>query len=254
MTQDDRARAFKALHVKGDPVVLYNIWDAGSAKVVAEAGAKALATGSWSVAAAQGYGDGEALPLDFLVRIIGRIVATLDLPLTVDMEGGYAVEPEGVAETMRRIIGAGAIGMNFEDQVVKGEGLHPIESQVKRIAAIRAVGDEMGVPVFINARTDLFLKADRADHAGLLEAGLERGAAYAEAGADGFFVPGLVDPVLIGRVCAASALPVNVMAVPGLSSEAERASLGVGRISHGPFPYRAALKALGERFQAETGR
>jgi 2-methylisocitrate lyase-like PEP mutase family enzyme len=253
MTQAEKAGAFKALHVKGDPVELYNIWDAGSAKVVAEAGAKALATGSWSVAVAQGYGDGEEMPLAFLEQIVARIVATVDLPLTVDMEGGFAVEPEAVAANMRRIVEAGAIGMNFEDQVVKGEGLHPIELQAKRIAAIRAVADEMGVPVFINARTDLFLKADRAAHEGLVNAALERGAAYAEAGANGFFVPGLVENGLIERVCTASSLPVNVMAVPGMSSTRERASLGVGRISHGPFPYRASLKSLAERFKAETG-
>ncbi len=252
MTQAEKARAFRALHVKGDPIVLYNIWDAGSAKVVADAGAKALATGSWSVAVAQGYGDGEEIPLDLLERIVARITATVDVPLTVDMEGGFAVEPEKVAANMRRIFEAGAIGVNFEDQVVKGEGLHPIDLQTKRIAAIRAVADEIGVPAFINARTDLFLKADRAAHEGLVTEALERGAAFAEAGADGFFVPGLVENGLIQRVCEASRLPVNVMAVPGLSSTRERSSLGVGRISHGPFPYRAMLKWLDGQFRAEA--
>jgi 2-methylisocitrate lyase-like PEP mutase family enzyme len=252
MTQTERAHAFRALHVKGDPVVLYNIWDAGSAKAVSEAGARALATGSWSVAAAQGYDDGEAIPLDFLLRIVTRIVATVSLPLTVDFEGGYAEAPEGVAENTRALLRAGAIGMNFEDRVVKGAGLYPIETQMRRIGAIRAAGEELGVPLFINARTDTFLNASRPDHSAHIDAALERCAAYAKAGADGFFVPGLIAPDLIERVCKASTLPINVMFATGAPSAEELARLGVARISHGPRPFRQAMAALTERCKAET--
>jgi 2-methylisocitrate lyase-like PEP mutase family enzyme len=251
MTQADKARAFAALHVKGDPLVLYNIWDAGSAKAVAEAGATAVATGSWSVAAAQGYPDGESLPLDLLEIIVGRIAATVDVPVSVDFEGGYAAAPDDVARNVARIIAAGAIGVNFEDQIVGGDGLYDIVDQSKRIAAVRRAADDAGLPLFINARTDLFLKQkDRGCHADLVPDALSRAAAYADAGADGFFVPGLVDPDHIAAVCGAVSLPVNVMKMPEAPPIAELAGLGVSRISFGPGPYWLSVKALAERFAA----
>ena len=124
MSQSDKFRAFAALHVPGNPLILFNAWDAGSAKIVAEAGAKAIATGSASVAAAQGFSDAEALPLELALANAERVVAAVDLPVTVDFEGAYAVEPEGVAANMATLAATGSIGCNFEDQVVGGEGLH----------------------------------------------------------------------------------------------------------------------------------
>ncbi len=253
MTQAQKAETFAALHVPGDPVVLYNIWDAGGATALAKAGAPAVATGSWSVAAAQGYGDGEAIPLDFLVRIVERITASVDVPVSVDFEGAYAVEPQAVAGNVRQLLDAGAIGINFEDQIVGGSGLHALDKQVDRIAAIRQAAEIAGVPLFINARTDLFLKdRERADHEGLVAEALERGAAYAEAGASGFFVPWLADPDLIGEVCGAVPVPVNIMVAHGVPPKADLAALGVARISHGPGPYIDAIKTLGERYQSLT--
>ena len=220
MSQVDKARAFAERHRPGSPLLLYNIWDAGGAKAIAEAGAKAVATGSWSVAAAQGYPDGQAIPLDLLLRIAERIVATVDLPLTVDFEGGYAEAPEDLAANLARLIATGAVGINFEDQVVGGaqgcEGLYAPEVQCARIAALRRAAEAADLPFFVNARTDLFLKEkDRGKHGDLVSEALERAAAYAEAGASGFFVPGLVDPDLIGAVCEAAGLPVNVMMLSG---------------------------------------
>ena len=136
--QIERARTFHALHVKGNPIVLYNAWDPGSAKIVEKAGAKAIATGSWPVAAAFGYADGEKIPLELALDNIKRIVAAVDLPVTMDLEGGYGVEPEAVAQTVTRALQAGAIGFNFEDQIVGGTGLHDIAVQVKRIEAAAA--------------------------------------------------------------------------------------------------------------------
>ena len=118
--QINKAEQFRALHVKGDPLVLYNIWDAGGAKALAKAGAKAVATGSWSMAAAHGFEDGEDIPLDLVVQLVERIASTVELPLTVDFEGGYAAAPEQVAENVCRIIKEGAIGINFEDRIVQG--------------------------------------------------------------------------------------------------------------------------------------
>ncbi|HVL19990.1 MAG TPA: isocitrate lyase/phosphoenolpyruvate mutase family protein, partial [Amaricoccus sp.] len=161
MSQQDKARRFASLHRPGDPVILYNAWDAGSAKAVAEAGAAAIATGSASVAAAHGFHDAEALPLDLAIANAERVVAAVELPVTIDFEGGYAVEPEPLAANMKRLAATGAIGCNFEDQVVGGEGLHPIEVQAERLRAARAAA---GPDFFLNARTDIFLKAKAETH------------------------------------------------------------------------------------------
>lgn len=247
MNQADKAKAFAALHQKGRPVLLYNIWDAGTAKAVAEGGAKALATGSWSVAAAQGYADGQKLPMDVLIATARSIAASTDLPLSVDFEGAYSEEPESAAANVAKVIEAGAIGINFEDQIVGGSGLHPAEKQAAKIKAIRAMADARGIPFFINARTDLFLaEGDQAKHAGLADEAIERGKAYAAAGASGFFVPGLADPALIEKICAVSPLPVNIMMRAGVPDPKTLASLGVGRISYGPGPYRAMMEKLKE--------
>lgn len=250
MTQAEKARAFHALHQAGNPLVLYNVWDAGSAKAVAEAGAKAIATGSWSVAAAQGYEDGHALPKETMLAVASRITASTDLPVSIDFEGGYAKRPEFLAPNIASLIATGAVGLNFEDQVVGGEGLHSIEDQAHRIAAIRAVADETGIPLFINARTDVFLKSDPASHADHMKEATDRCDVYAEAGASGFFIPGLINPDLIGRICAHTKLPVNAYMMKGAPSIAEMARLGVARISHGPTPYLEAMRLLTERAAA----
>ncbi|MBX4990233.1 2-methylisocitrate lyase-like PEP mutase family enzyme [Rhizobium binae] len=254
MNQTEKARVFGALHQKGNPVVLYNIWDAGTAKAVAEAGAKALATGSWSVAAAHGFADGEKLPMSVLVETAKSITDFVDLPLSVDFEGAYSAEPEGAAANVARLVEVGAVGINFEDRVVAGEGLYPVESQAARIRAIRAMADAKDVPFFINARTDLFLaESDLAKHAGLVDEAIERGKAYAAAGGNGFFVPGLIDPGLIEKICAASSLPVNVMMRAGAPDVKTLARLGVGRISYGPGPYRSMMEKLKQEAAAIYG-
>jgi 2-methylisocitrate lyase-like PEP mutase family enzyme len=250
MNQEERAIAFAAMHRKGDPVVLYNIWDAGSARCVAEAGAKALATGSWSVAAAHGYGDGQKVPLALLVETVREIIAVTDLPLTVDFEGAYSEDPAQGAANVAEVIDAGAIGINFEDQVVGKGGIHPIDRQQARIRAIREMSERQSVPLFINARTDLFLQeSDEARHASLLDQAIDRAKAYADAGASGFFAPWLIDADLIARLSAASPLPVNVMMRPGAPDLATLAAAGVARVSYGPFPYRAMMAWL--RAEAE---
>lgn len=240
----NKAQIFHELHKKGDPVVLFNIWDPGSARAVAEAGAKAIATGSWSVAAANGFTDAEEVPLDLVIDNITRIVATTDLPVTLDFEGGYAVDAVGLKLNIARVIAAGAVGINFEDQIVGGEGMYSIQQQSERIQAIRETADESASPLFINARCDLFLKNGPDKHTDHLTAAIERSIAYAEAGASGFFAPGLKDPQLIERLCEASQLPVNIMVMADTPTNAEMAKLGVARISYGPGPYRQMIENL----------
>ena len=237
---------FAALHVRGDPVVLYNIWDVGSALAVVKAGAKALATGSHPVADANGWADGQIVPMEFAFANATRIMNATELPLTVDFEGGYAVEPEEVGGNVGSLADTGVIGCNFEDQVIGGEGLHPLDLQVRRIEAIRrAVGDQF----FINARTDLFLKTQTYDDA-LIDQVVERGKAFAGAGASGFFVPRLADPAQIERVVREVPLPLNVIAFPGAPDKKVWAEAGVARISYGPFPHRALMATLEEMARA----
>jgi 2-methylisocitrate lyase-like PEP mutase family enzyme len=240
---------FAALHVPGDPVVLYNIWDPGSAIAVAAAGARALATGSHPVGDASGYGDAHQVPLDYVFDNARRILKAVDLPLSVDFEGAYAVDPVEAGVNVAELKSTGAVGCNFEDQVVGGEGIHPLDQQVQRIRAIRAaVGDDF----FINARTDLFIKNDVRDDA-LVDQVVERGKAFADAGASGFFVPRLSDPAQIERIVRAVPLPLNVIAFPGAPDKKIWADAGVARISHGPFPHRALMAALTEMARAAIG-
>ena len=245
MTLFDR---FAALHVSGDPVVLFNVWDAGSARAAVAAGAKAIATGSHPVADANGWPDGEQVPIDFALANAARIVGAVALPVTIDFEGAYAVEPEQAGCNAALLAATGAVGCNFEDQVIGGEGLHALPLQCRRIAAIRrAVGDSF----FINARTDLFLKAKPEDHdEALVDVAIERALGFADAGANGFFAPRLGDLTLVERLCKASPVPVNAIAYPGAPTKTQWASAGIARISHGPFPHLATMKWFVEQARA----
>jgi 2-methylisocitrate lyase-like PEP mutase family enzyme len=248
MNQVEKAKRFAELHVAGTPLLLYNAWDAGSAKAILEAGANAIATSSWSVAAAQGYGDGEAIPIGFAEQIVRRITATVDIPVTVDFEGGYSEDDGELAANIARLLDLGVIGINFEDRIVKGSGLYSVERQARRIAAIRKAAAQKGVDLFINARTDAFFEHGN-DAVG--EA-LDRAKAYAAAGASGFFVPGLVNDALIGRVAEAVTLPVNVMVMDGVPSNRRLSELGVARISYGPIPYVRAMIGLRQEATAPS--
>ena len=238
---------FAALHVPGNPVILYNIWDVGSAEAVVKAGALALATGSHPVGDASGFGDAHQVPLDYVFANAARIAAAVDpLPLTVDFEGAYSADPEEGARNVANLKQSGAVGCNFEDQLVGGEGIHPLDLQARRIAAIRnAVGSDF----FINARTDLFIKIEQRDEE-LVDQVIERGKAFADAGASGFFVPRLADPAQIERIVREVPLPLNVIAFPGAPPKPEWAAAGVARISHGPFPHRALMAQLTEMASA----
>lgn len=243
-SQKEKAEQFAALHIPGEPVILFNIWDAGSAKAVADAGAKAIATGSWSVAAAHGLFDAEALPMDLALENVRRICEALDLPVTLDFEGGYATDLATLRTNVENVTDAGAIGINFEDQIIRGEGLYSVEEQAARITAIREAANGKGIPLFINARTDVFLKNAAPTHADHFDDAVTRALAYARAGASGIFAPGLKDPELIRTLCERSPLPVNIMVMADTPSNLEMATLGVGRISYGPGPYRQMIEGL----------
>ena len=246
-----KAEQFHALHVPGRPLVLFNAWDAGSAKAVAAGGAAAIATGSWSVAAASGYADGERMPFELALANLERIVAAVALPVTVDLESGYGTHADAVAATAVRAIQAGAIACNLEDSYPENGTLRPVSEQVQRLGAVRATTTGLDLPFFINARTDLFLTSDPATHTdAMADEAIARARAYAEAGASGFFVPGLVDQRLIARMVAECPLPINIMVTDRTPTLQQMAELGVARVSHGPRPYLQMMKALEQAARA----
>ena len=241
----DKTAAFTALHVPGKPLVLYNIWDAGSARAVAEAGAKAIATGSYGVAEAQGFKDGETLPLDIVLENLRRILTVTDLPVTIDMEAGYGDTPDEVGASVAQAFDLGAVGINMEDRMPGETVLLSIDDAAARIAAAAASG------IHVNARTDVYRGKDPADYSqAMIDEVLERARVYAEAGAGSLFVPFLGDHATISAICAGSPLPVNILWAPGRGSIAELGALGVARISYGHGPWAAAMNWLKEQAKA----
>jgi methylisocitrate lyase len=240
-----KAQEFRALHVPGKPLLIFNVWDAGSARAVAESGARALGTSSWAVANANGFSDGEEIPLPSVIDNLRRIVAVTDIPVTIDLETGYGDGPERVGETVARAIDAGAVGCNLEDSVPRKESLREASLQAARIRAARETADGARVPFFINARTDVFFQpAARHHEQTMLKETIERAQRYADSGADGLFVPGLLDLQLISILVEALPLPINVMMGEGGPSLASLADRGVARVSYGAQPYLLAMQAL----------
>ncbi|MFZ5745081.1 MAG: isocitrate lyase/PEP mutase family protein [Pseudomonadota bacterium] len=235
----DTVTAFKALHVPGDPLVLFNIWDAGSARAVARAGAKAIATGSYGVAEAQGFSDGEDFSIDDALRNLERVLRVTDLPVTLDFESGYGANAAEVGQSVQRARAACAAGINMEDRMPGQAELIPLAEAADRVAAAASSG------LFVNARCDVYrgVKPEALGQ-GQIDAVLERAEAYAAAGASGLFVPFLGDHAAITAICAGSPLPVNILWGPGRGTRAELAACGVARISYGHGPWAAAMDWL----------
>jgi 2-methylisocitrate lyase-like PEP mutase family enzyme len=229
------AAAFHALHQ--DLLILPNAWDAASARVIQEAGAKAIATSSAAVAWAHGFADGHHFPPEKLVTVVEEIARVVSLPITCDAEAGYADTPEGAAENVRRFIGAGAVGINLED------GQQPHELHLRKIEAIRAAAEQAGVNLFINARTDVILK-QLVPPEQAIEETLKRAAAIKNAGASGLFVPGIAGADDIAAVARGASLPLNVMARPGAPNAATLRELGVKRLSAATGTFNVAMAAL----------
>src|SRR5712691_5920945 len=220
------AETFHGLHRQKDILIPPNAWDAGSAKVIEDAGAKAIATSSAGVAWALGYPDGDALPPKMLADLAANITDVIRIPLSVDFEAAYTKNPAKVAENLKPIIDAGAVGINIED----GEGTP--ELLAKKIEKARNTAESVGVNLFINARTDVYLQEIGSPESRVGET-IDRAARYRDAGADGIFVPGLCEPAAIKAIVSEIKMPVNVMAYPGLPSANELKKLGVHRLSSG---------------------
>lgn len=241
--QRDLAERFRAMHRPGDPVLLPNAWDAGSARMLESAGFGAVATTSAGVAFLEGFPDGQAIGRIGMLAGIARVVRSVAVPVTADMEGGYGPTVADAVATALGVIASGAIGLNFEDATaVRGTLLGETE-QSERIAAIRKTGDEYGVPLVINARTDTYLE-DVGEPGDRFSETVRRAAAYRAAGADCIFVPGVVDAETIGALVTAIDAPLNILAAASTPSLSDLGRLGVARISLGSAPYRRALSAF----------
>lgn len=246
MSQRDRAAAFRELHDLR-PLVLPNAWDAGSARVIEQAGAKAIATSSAGVSWALGRPDGEGLGREEMIRMVRAVVEAVEVPVTADVEGGYGTgSPEDVAETARAVVAAGAVGVNLEDSPgLDGATLMAPEAHAARIRAAREAAAAAGGDLVINARTDVYL-LQVGEPAGRFDEAVRRANLYRQAGADCLFVPGTVDPATVAALVRAIDGPVNVLAWPGAPTIQELGRLGVARVSLGAGVARAALAVARE--------
>jgi 2-methylisocitrate lyase-like PEP mutase family enzyme len=245
VTETHRAKAvqFRNMHTSGRILVLPNAWDAGSSRIFEHAGFKAIGTTSAGVAFSLGYPDGERISREEMIESVRRIARAVSVPVTADLEAGYATTMEALAETVREAIQGGAVGMNVEDSRPIDGQLVDVEVMVEKIHTIRRVAESEQLAFVINARTDVYLHrigepANRFDHTA------HRANAYRDASADCLFVPGVTEAETIGRLVRAVKGPVNILAIPGCPPTAELQRLGVARVSVGGGPARATLSLL----------
>ena len=245
-TQSEKAEVFRGLHHQPRALVLPNAWDVPSARVFEDAGFPAVATTSAGLMVSLGYRDGEEMPRRGLVEAVGRIAQRLSIPVSADIVSGYGRTPRAVAATVRSVVAAGAIGINLEDHDHRnpsGRGLFSTRSQVRKIEAIRNMAAEVGIPLVINARTDV-LRLGSGDPAERLQEAIHRAVAFRDAGADCVYPMGLAEPEAIATFVKAVNCPVNVMVRPGLPPLAELERLGVRRVSFGPAASYATMGLL----------
>ncbi len=232
---DQRAKAelLRRLHRRGEPLVLVNVWDAVSARIVEELEFPAIATTSAGISWLEGFADGERIPRERMLRGVARVTASVQVPVSADLEAGYGPSSEDAATTARGAIEAGAVGLNFEDWDERHDSLMDVDAQSARIAAIRKAGQQADVPLVINARTDVFLQGLGDNDAWRVQEATKRGNKYLEAGADCVFVPGVTDERTITALVSSIAGPINVLAGPATPTVARLAELGVARVSVG---------------------
>ena len=240
-TQQERAAAFREMHRGPKILILPNAWDVASARVFEAAGFGAIGTTSAGVAASLGYPDGERVPVDEMLRVVRRISVGVMVPVTADIEAGYGVNESAVAETVKSVIGAGAVGINLEDGTDDPRApLINSSAHAAKVSAARQAAASTGIPIVINARTDVYL-LEVGEPASRLRETVRRANAYLEAGADCIFVPGLGDASTIATLVREIAGPVSILAGRGVPAIPKLAELGVARVSVGSGPMRAAL-------------
>ena len=242
--QQSKAKAFRAMHSAPEMLLLPNAWDVASARVIEEAGFRAIATTSGGVAFSLGYPDGQKIPREEMLAVVARIARAVKVPVTADVESGYGGSPEDAARTTRDVIEAGAVGMNLEDG--SGDAAHPLVDltlQLEKIRAVLETANNLKVPVVLNARTEIYL-LEVGEPAGRYDETVRRLSAFRDAGAHCVFAPGLRDSAVIGRLVADLRCPLNILAGPGFPSVPELRKLGVARVSLGSGPMRATMGHL----------
>ncbi|MDE1984342.1 MAG: isocitrate lyase/phosphoenolpyruvate mutase family protein [Gammaproteobacteria bacterium] len=250
-SQKRKAELLKSLHQAPPILVLPNAWDAASAALFAQAGARAIATTSAGVANALGFADGQFTPLAEVLTATRRIAEAVPVPVSADLEAGYADTPAALQSVIKQLLATGAVGVNLEDGLPPGspQPLRDVADQQARLRAARAAADAAGIPLVINARTDVFLHQVGAPESRLGET-LRRLKAYAQAGADCLFAPGVADAATIAALLRELKLPLNVLAGPATPAVSELQKLGVARVSVGSGLHRASL-AFAERATRE---
>jgi 2-methylisocitrate lyase-like PEP mutase family enzyme len=243
-TQQDKAKEFKALHHNGELLILPNIWDALGARMLEELGYRAIATASASVAFTHGYDDGEKIPMSDALARISQISKSVNLPVTADFESAYADNDTQLQKNIEALLQTGAVGLNFEDYDRKTGSLYPVDIQCKRVGVIRTVADRAGIPLFINARTDVYLHGNLYNGEQRLDETINRGKAYLDAGADCLFAPGMKAKEELSMLVHAVKLPVNIMAIPGIPDFDTLKDIGIARISLGPGFLKIAIGAM----------
>ena len=242
--QIKKAEQFLALHHDPKLLLLPNIWDPIGARLLAHLGYPAVATASASVAYALGYDDGQNITFAAMLEAIRRVASVVDLPVTADIEAGFAESPGAVAENMRYVLQAGAVGINLEDSdMVKGT-LYPLDFQCARIRAVRAMADEEGIPLVINARTDVFIRGGERPMAEKMAESIDRLQAYLEAGADSIYPILLGDLEALKVIRAETQAPINVYAPRAAASMQELEAAGISRLSLGPAMMQASLLTM----------
>lgn len=247
ITQKEKASHFRELHHTGKMLLLPNIWDPLGALLLESLEFPAVATASASVAFANGYNDGENIPLNDLLTLLRKITRSVNLPVTADIESGYANNNIQLQENIKLLIDTGIVGINIEDTDNKTRIIRPVENQSNRIRLIRKVSDEMGIPLFINARTDVYLHSENfATPEAKLNEAIKRGLAYKEAGADGFYPITLSKEEDIKKIITQVKLPLNILTMPGIPDLKTLSISGVARISLGPSFLKIAIRAMKE--------
>jgi len=244
-TQKEKAVSFHQLHQSGELLILPNIWDPLGALLLASLDYKAVATASASIAYSNGYFDGERIPFSSVLTICRNIVTSVNLPVTADIEAGYADDDELLRENINQLLDTGIVGINIEDTDLRTHRLHTVEVQCKKISLIRQLADERDILLFINARTDVYIHSEIfATPEARLKESLYRGVAYQQAGASGFYPILMNQPRDIEQVVKQVQLPLNVITIPGIPGLQALQDMGVARLSLGPSFLKIAVRAM----------
>jgi 2-methylisocitrate lyase-like PEP mutase family enzyme len=242
--QSQKAEVLRSLHTGGDLLLLPNIWDSIGARILAAKGYRAIATASAAVSASLGYQDGETIKRSTLMDILGRIAGSVDIPVSADLERGYGESLAELEQTIEQVIESGIVGLNIEDRLEKGGGLRTVEAQCQRIAAVRQVGDRLGVHLVINARVDSFVSTTFTDREQAIEEAVMRAQAYACAGADCIYPIGPGDEATVRLLRKRIASPINILGSPKAAPLSVLREVGVNRVSFGPYVFRSCLKTF----------